>query len=247
APLIFREGEQSDVDLLIGWTANEKLMWLPDPVTQADLDTALDTYVLDEDRAEVLSLLEEAGGEGLAGRLDRLLSAAEQYCPSLAMARAMRSRSDRVFVYRFTRVRPGAEQLGAFHTAEIPYVFDTADTWLPRGERDQWLTKRMLRYWVQFARNGDPNGEGLPIWPVFDAEREDHQVLGDDIRPAQGLDRELCRFLDRWRDERAEGAAGVASAEAQKRPSNSSVKTVSCSREPAELRSPGPELFTEID
>jgi len=208
AASIFQAGEQGAVDLLIGWTANERWMYLPDPVTQDDLDAMLATYVRAEDRSEVLSLLE--GQKERREQLAWLVAAAEVHCPSLAMARAVRRRSDDVFVYRFTRVRPGGDRLLAYHTAEITYVFDTADVWLPGDAVDRRLTDQILSYWVQFARSGDPNGEGSPAWPVFDPQSEDHQVLGDDVRAAQGLDRELCRVLDRWRDERADAVAGVA-------------------------------------
>jgi para-nitrobenzyl esterase len=208
AASIFRAGEQGAVDLLIGSTANEWLMYLPDPVTRADLDAVLETHVRAEDRAELLSLLEEPDAEGLRPQLDRLYGAAEFHCPSLAMARAVRRSGESVYVYRFTRVRPGGERLLAYHGAEIPYVFDTADAWLPGDALDRRLTERMLGYWVHFARSGAPNGEGLPAWQSFDPQREDYQVLGDDVHPARGLDRELCRVLDRRRDERAAAHAG---------------------------------------
>ncbi len=206
AAAIFRAREQSAVDLLIGSNANEWLMYLPDPATEADLRAALDSHVRKEDHTEALSVLETSGPAGLAARLDRLIGSAEFHCPSLAMAGAMSARSERVFFYRFSRVRPGGAKLLAYHGAEIPYVFDSADEWLPGDATDRALSDRMLAYWVRFAQTGDPNGEGLPAWPAFRPESEDHQILGDEVRAARGLDRELCRILDRWRLQRSSAA-----------------------------------------
>jgi len=37
------------------------------------------------------------------------------------------------------------------------------------------------RYWVNFARSGDPNGPGLPSWPAFANAESKVQYLGDPI------------------------------------------------------------------
>jgi para-nitrobenzyl esterase len=61
------------------------------------------------------------------------------------------------------------ERFGAFHGAEIPYLFGNLDVraW-PWQASDRRLSEMMSAYWLNFARTGDPNGAGLAQWPAFD-------------------------------------------------------------------------------
>lgn len=68
------------------------------------------------------------------------------------------------YVYYFTRDLPGDDQ-GAWHSCELWYTFGTLERcWRPWEEQDYELSRRMLDYWVNFMKTGNPNGEGLAEW-----------------------------------------------------------------------------------
>lgn len=85
-----------------------------------------------------------------------------------------------VFVYYFDQfspepVSPGAPvPAGAAHAAEIPYVFGhlRQNPAAEVSDEQELLSGAMIKYWTNFAKNGDPNGEGLPVWPVFSDSEE---------------------------------------------------------------------------
>ena len=68
------------------------------------------------------------------------------------------------YVYDFLRDLPGDDQ-GAWHSAELWYMMGTLDRcWRPWTEGDRVLSDKMLDYWTNFMKTGDPNGAGLPEW-----------------------------------------------------------------------------------
>ena len=90
-----------------------------------------------------------------------------------AWARAHTGQGDPAWLYYFSHVPDlGGEygtSMGAFHAAEIPYAFgnptlgfgDGGDELSTRAS-DLEVTRLMTGYWTNFAKTGDPNGEGLP-------------------------------------------------------------------------------------
>jgi len=74
-------------------------------------------------------------------------------------------------MYYFTWKSPVREEkLKAFHTLEIPFIFDNVDIGksMTGGGQDRYaLEDKMSSAWVAFARTGNPNHKGLPNWPAY--------------------------------------------------------------------------------
>uniref|UniRef100_A0A8C6GQ05 Carboxylic ester hydrolase n=1 Tax=Mus spicilegus TaxID=10103 RepID=A0A8C6GQ05_MUSSI len=109
--------------------------------------------------------------------------------PALQVAHFQRSQAP-VYFYEFQHlssfikhVRPS--HVKADHGDDVAFVFGSYlwDMNLDLTEEEELLKRRMMKYWANFARNGNPNSEGLPSWPVLD---QDEQYLQLDTQPAVG-------------------------------------------------------------
>ena len=193
-------GAHNPVALLVGSNAQEWLMYYPLESGELEYRAALAEY--GGSRALPLRELLDATGLNAREKRDLLESGHGFHCPALKLATLIDSHGDSAFVYNFSRVRPGAQALMAYHGAEIPYAFDTADSWLPADVIDAQLTASMLGYWTNFVKTGDPNGAGLSNWPRFNPTTLAYLDLGDSAIAGTGLRREFCREMNAVWDEK---------------------------------------------
>jgi para-nitrobenzyl esterase len=58
---------------------------------------------------------------------------------------------------------------------------------------DRKVSADMQAYWTNFAKSGNPNGAGLPMWPRFNSKARDYvEFTADGPIARQGLRREAC-------------------------------------------------------
>jgi len=192
------------LNLIIGSNRNESLMYIPDG---AVLTNYLEGYFPPENWEDIKAIL--GGDLSELAQMDRLRSAVQYTCPSLALAQATQEAGGAAYVYRFDRVRKGFDAIGAYHGAELPYVFDTHDPWMPTSAVDLKITDAVVDYWVAFLTSSSPNesqsGDSEitdATWPAW-TQQQQALVIADEVSIQTHPDAALCEFLN---------AAQVASA-----------------------------------
>jgi para-nitrobenzyl esterase len=199
---IFADGKQSDVPVIAGYNADEMrtLSPLPDSANMKSyLDLVHSRYGKFAD--EMLKLY-PAGSDAEAA--DSYYAAARDQGMGWQMrtwARMQRkSGTAPAYLYYFSRIPPGptAQKYRAYHAAEIQYVFGNLRPNRPWTDADRKLSEMMSSYWVNFAATGDPNGKGLPKWPVYDARADVSMEFGDDVAAKAGINQQGIDLFDRF-------------------------------------------------
>ena len=89
----------------------------------------------------------------------------DMYAPVMAWIGNRYGRRNHAYIYFFDLDAPGDDNR-AFHSSDLRYVFGTLDkSWRPYGARDREASRELVCAIANFARRGDPNGEGVPCWP----------------------------------------------------------------------------------
>ena len=88
----------------------------------------------------------------------------DMYAPVMTFIGNKFGKKNRAYIYYFDLDAPGDDNK-AFHAADLRYMFETFDrSWRPFGDRDHEAGAQLASYVANFARTGDPNEAGLPLW-----------------------------------------------------------------------------------
>jgi para-nitrobenzyl esterase len=177
-PETYAQGKQAHVPLLAGWNRDENNS-LAGGMTQEKWKA----YAAENfgDRAEAfLSLYPgETDAQAVRSSIDYGSDAFIAFGTWKWIDAHRRTGDSPVFRYHFELPAPPSkfhQGWSAFHSDDIEYVFGTLDTrpgavWQPE---DRDLSAETMSYWTNFAKTGDPNGQGLPEWPRFG---EDEKII----------------------------------------------------------------------
>jgi len=202
---IYAKGEQSHVPLLTGWNADEgdfhSFFEKAEPTAE---NYAARASVLFHRKAAAFLKAYPGATDAQARRSaqdysgDQFIAYGTWKWIEMHQATAQQP----IYRYEFDQAPPVADGSegpgGAYHSAEIEFVFNVlASKPLPWRPEDRKLSDLMSTYWSNFAKSGDPNGPGLPQWPLFrKAGGYPVMHLRTESRAEPEQHRERYQFLD---------------------------------------------------
>ena len=86
-----------------------------------------------------------------------------------------------VYRYQFTKENG---YHGTYHAGEMIYAynnFEKSGKSFAYNQSDYDLGKMMITYWSNFAKTGNPNGESLPNWPLYNNVDYKVMELGNNV------------------------------------------------------------------
>lgn len=206
--LTYQKGRNNEEALLNGYNAREADLFLLfdrittknyvemlRPILGAQAEAAAALYPPAAQPARY-RLSVDRGGDA-KGSANAVYSAAWFAYSHYCWTRFLTRQGKNVWEYRFTKDNGS---LGPFHGGELPYAFGCLDRhdWLYNDD-DRALSEVMQRYWANFVKYGDPNGDGLPAWAPSRGG-ETVQELGTKVAPAQDPYLSLYALLDAYQN-----------------------------------------------
>lgn len=180
---VIRRGEQADIDYILS-TMNDEFLFpvreIPTLETFPNCRFGMRTAIFgancqpetDEEAAKFLIRAE----------------CYEMKTSQLAWAQLQAQQGKKpVYLCTNDRAIPGSGH-GAGHGDDQYYIFHTLRKfWMPYTEEDEALSQTLMRYWTNFAKTGNPNGEGLAEWTQYTMESP----------LTLTIDADACRMEDR--------------------------------------------------
>ncbi len=172
--LSVQSGNYNKVPLLIGSNADEMSTSVTKIVTPLMVVALINSLVPQEYRSLALQLYPPGNNSIQARQSYVQILTDSQFTAATRRTALCVSQNQTQDVWRylltFKHTIPAMALFGSYHGMELLYVFNNwENTNIATGflfsPQDDSLQKVMLNYWTNFAKTGDPNGIGFPVWP----------------------------------------------------------------------------------
>ncbi len=196
---MFIEGKAHNVPFMIGTNADEGSMFaMMTPIKDPAGYEATARGTFKEHADKVLAAYPASSPEQVKSTMNEFLTDALFIRGARCMAVCAANAKRKVYYYHFTKTHKTGfgSNLGAHHAAELPYVFGGLEAMKVVDPSDKSLSDKMIDYWTNFAKKGDPNGGDLPKWSAYDAVADHYLELGEKIETKLGLRRAKIDILD---------------------------------------------------
>lgn len=198
--LTYEEGDNNEEALLSGFNADEARAFI-----MFDKKATVETYEEFLEKfagsfAHELALLRPVNSDKEAdASFDELIGVAWFAYSHYTWSEYLKAQDKPCYLYFFTKEN---KALGPWHAGELPYLYGNIPDGNNYTEADRELSKEMQRYYVNFVKTGDPNGDGLTKWVSYNEDSEKYLVFSDEVEMKEDKYIDIFKLYDKVMDER---------------------------------------------
>lgn len=187
---VYLKGENNEEALLNGYNVLEGdafvvPQYLLSPTNKGNIKSRLTDYFGETYAEKICELYKNEIEENAFATMNRIFSVHWFMHPHYSWTREALKNGVTVYSYQFTK---NNHYRSTYHAGEMVYAYGNIKhdpKSFRYNESDYVLSEAMLYYWANFAKNGNPNGEGLPNWAPYNQEDNLLMELGERLGPKQ--------------------------------------------------------------
>ncbi len=189
---LIKKGDASDIDLMVGCTLNESILWQIIIPTSEKLDMeqvkqriikVIKLLGHDEKKGlEMFEIYKDAGDPGAI--LGAFSTDLEFRISAIRLAEEQSVHNPKTYMYLFTYpLKFQGKEVGAIHGGDGGFMFGTLDYpnivgQIDNSEEAKVLSEKMMDSWIAFAKTGNPNHGGIEEWSKYEKNSRKTMILG---------------------------------------------------------------------
>jgi para-nitrobenzyl esterase len=195
----YKAGRQAHVPLIIGNNSAE----IGGPFVNASGSKEELFSLFGELKDEAKAAYDPDGNKEFAEVVTRFNTDKVWAEPARFTASSFAATGDPAYIFLFSYVPASMKErmkYGPGHGTDISFVFDNLGIGgfgpppPPPTPEDKEVARMMNAYWVNFAKTGNPNGKGLPKWPVYKPKKNEILDIQSDGKPVGKPDPRKARL-----------------------------------------------------
>ena len=202
---VYLDNENNEEALLNGYNVMESdafvvPTFLFDPTNKSNIKDRLVAYFNQETADKIMTLYKDAIEKDAFTAFNEIITVYWFIMPHHSWSNLARESGVNVYRYQFTKEN-GFHS--TYHAGELIYAYGNlykSPRQFAYNDSDYALSKVMTQYWVNFAKTGNPNGENLPTWNMYQSSTDKVMELGSNVGPINDKYLALYDILDEYLD-----------------------------------------------
>ena len=200
---VYLNNENNEEALLNGYNVKEAdafviPTYLFSPTNKNNIEERLNTIFDPDTTKRIIELYKDKIDNDAFSAFNEIISVWWFIYPHHSWSRAALNSNTKVYRYQFTKEN---RYYGTYHSGEMIYAYGNVYK-SPYDYRyddsDIELSNKMLEYWSNFAKYGNPNSSNLEVWEKW--ENKDNQIMefGENVGMIKDSYLELYKIFDQF-------------------------------------------------